>query len=287
MENFRPVYDDQDVQIYYNTRYFAMNQSGKLDTHLIVICRRGMLQGEYSNKKFALEKDEILFISPGISLSQVMLSADFECIVLRISSTMMNTFLHNNSNLWNRTVYINNVNKYHLDSFSMQFTDKFHELLSMLINNEDDGFIHSDLGHDMIHSLLKSSILGLCYVMSVRSNNFDNPVDKKHQPTVFFNKFLALLQGRRIKHCKVEEYASELFITPKYLTVLCKRVSGKTANEWIREYTLADITYYLDNTNLSIKEISHRMGFESPSFFGKYVKQYLGCTPQQYRERTE
>lgn len=69
------------------------------------------------------------------------------------------------------------------------------------------------------------------------------------------------------------------------LTMICKKNSGKTANEWIREYTLAAITHELRNTELSVKGISNKTGFSNMSFFSRYVKQHLGCTPMEYRDR--
>ena len=81
----------------------------------------------------------------------------------------------------------------------------------------------------------------------------------------------------------MEAYASELCISPKYLTVVCKRNSGKTANEWITEQVLEDIRYCLKQTDLNIKQICARLGFPNSSFFGKYVKDHFGMTPMQFR----
>jgi AraC-type DNA-binding domain-containing proteins len=81
----------------------------------------------------------------------------------------------------------------------------------------------------------------------------------------------------------VNDYAAQLCISAKYLTIISKKNSGRTANAWIQEYTLSAITNYLRTTDLSVKEISHRLGFSNTSFFGKYVKDHLGCSPLEYR----
>lgn len=57
------------------------------------------------------------------------------------------------------------------------------------------------------------------------------------------------------------------------------------ALQWIEEYTVADINYYLRSTEYSVKEIANILGFPNPSFFGKYVKQQLGCTPMEHRNK--
>ena len=82
----------------------------------------------------------------------------------------------------------------------------------------------------------------------------------------------------------MEYFARQLCITPKYLSIICKRHSGKTAIDWITEYTLADITYYLRSTSMSIKEVSGILGFSNTSFFGKYVREHLHTSPLKYRE---
>ena len=41
-------------------------------------------------------------------------------------------------------------------------------------------------------------------------------------------------------------------IKPKYLSTISKKVSGKSPLEWISEYVMEDIRYYLANTNLTI-----------------------------------
>jgi AraC-like DNA-binding protein len=100
---------------------------------------------------------------------------------------------------------------------------------------------------------------------------------------VHFQHFLDLLHSNNVKRRTVEAYASELCISPKYLTVVCKKNSGKTANEWITEHVLEDIRYYLRQTDLSIKQICDKLAFPNTSFFGKYVKDHFGVTPLEFR----
>ena len=92
-------------------------------------------------------------------------------------------------------------------------------------------------------------------------------------------------QGNKII-CQALAVACKLCISPKYLTAVCKKNSGKTANEWITEQVLEDIRYYLRQTDLSIKQICDRLGFPNPSFFGKYVKDHFGMTPMEFRNYT-
>ena len=74
-------------------------------------------------------------------------------------------------------------------------------------------------------------------------------------------------------------------ITPKYLSTICRTISGKSPTDWISEHVVADIVHYLRNTDLSAKEIGEELGFANASFFGKYVRQHLGVSPNEYRRK--
>ena len=79
-------------------------------------------------------------------------------------------------------------------------------------------------------------------------------------------------------------YADKLCITPKYLSIICKKNSGKTAKEWIQEYVTENVRFYLKSTDKSIKEISDILGFPNPSYLGRYVKERFGMSPKTYRD---
>ena len=99
-----------------------------------------------------------------------------------------------------------------------------------------------------------------------------------------FKRFLDLLNASPYKRRSVASYANELYISPKHLTAIVKKSSGKTANQWIKERLLEEIRFYLKQTDLSIKQVSDKLDFPNPSFFGKYVKEHLGMTPGEFRD---
>ena len=100
-----------------------------------------------------------------------------------------------------------------------------------------------------------------------------------------FNRFLQILSESQVKRQTVESYADQLCVSPKYLSAVCKKTSGKTAMQWINEYVMEDIRYYLKETSLTIKEISTTLGFPNLSFFGKYTKRSIGMSPKEYRNQ--
>ncbi len=105
------------------------------------------------------------------------------------------------------------------------------------------------------------------------------------QKDYLFQRFMRLLVEQEVKQRTVEWYGHELCVTPKYLSSVCRQVSGRTAFEWINQFVLADIRYQLKYTSRTIQEVADYLDFPNASFFGKYVRQHVGCPPKEYRLR--
>ena len=106
----------------------------------------------------------------------------------------------------------------------------------------------------------------------------DSPINKN-----LAHDFLFLLSEDRCQHRSVSFYADKLCVSSKYLSHIVKKETGKTVSKWIKEQLTEQIRNLLLNTSLSCKEIAMRLGFPNTSFFGKFTKEHLGCSPMQYR----
>lgn len=174
--------------------------------------------------------------------------------------------------------YVRKMHVITLEEPDLQFYTNFYEMLRMYFDQRADHPFRTDV----IQSLLRGGVLGLCGALKQRVLNDDVPIETQTSNN-HFQRFLDRLHSLDIKHHSVEWYANELCISPKYLSALCKKNSGKTANEWITEHVVEDIRYYLKQTDYSIKQICDLLGFPNTSFFGKYVKEHFGMTPGQVR----
>lgn len=98
-------------------------------------------------------------------------------------------------------------------------------------------------------------------------------------------RFLGMLDnGAYRTNREVTYYASELCVTPKYLSEICKKVSGHSANFWINRYTILDISRCLRDKSLTFVQISDMFHFSSPAYFSRYVQHNLGMNPTDYRD---
>ena len=82
----------------------------------------------------------------------------------------------------------------------------------------------------------------------------------------------------------VSFYADKLCVTAKYLSLVVKNVSGKSAGDWIDEYVILEAKALLKSSNMTIQEIADVLNFANQSFFGKYFKHHTGVSPKEYRK---
>jgi AraC-like DNA-binding protein len=216
-------------------------------------------------------------VPQNMTVTDVMVSPDFNLKAMFLTNRILQSFLREKMSIWNDMMYIHRQYVVTMDEDEILFYTHFYDMLSLAIAKGKDNPLHTDV----IQSLLRSAILALCGAMKQKlslATEYHVKTSDNH-----FQRFLDLLHSNDIRRRTVEAYASELYISPKYLTAVCKKNSGKTANEWITEQVLEDIRYYLKQTDFSIKQICNRLGFPNTSFFGKYVKDHFGMTPMQLR----
>ena len=98
-------------------------------------------------------------------------------------------------------------------------------------------------------------------------------------------RFIDLLErGDYRRNRDVAYYADKLCVTPKYLSEVSKKLSGRTAGFWITRYTSLDISRLLRDRRLTFTDISDMFGFSSLSHFSCYVQTNLGAKPSDFRE---
>ena len=276
-EDIQIGYSDNDIVVVDSIQQFAEVSTALVSMNAVVICTSGKVQGFINGKQIELHQNQVAIIPQNIIVTDVMVSPDFNLKAMFLTNRILQSFLREKMNVWNDMMYVHRHHIVTMDEDEILFYTHFYDMLKLTFNRGKDNPFRTDV----IQSLLRSAILGLCGAMKQYF-----PVDIEFQgktSDAYFQHFLDLLHSTVVKHRTVEAYANDLCISAKYLTTICKRHSGKTANEWITEHVMGDIRYYLKQTDFSIKQICDRLGFPNPSFFGKYVKDHFGMTPMEFR----
>ena len=273
-------YSDDDIVIIDNVRNLVDPQVTRMNMHLLTICTGGRAHGSINGQEIELRKNQVAVCPPNVTLTNLMVSPDFDFKAMFFTTRILQSFLREKMNLWNKVMYIHHLHVVSMNDAEMTYYSHFYEMLRMIIDNKDDAPFKTEV----IQALLRAAFLALCGRMVLERPDVAAEDHATKASTSLFQRFLHLLSFTQEKHRTVESYASELCVSAKYLSAVCKKASGKTANEWITEHVLEEIRYQLCHTDHSIKQICAMLGFPNPSFFGKYVRDHFGMTPVQLRQ---
>jgi AraC-like DNA-binding protein len=85
----------------------------------------------------------------------------------------------------------------------------------------------------------------------------------------------------------IRDLAAELRLSPAYLQRLFKNETGICMGEWLSEQRLQRAAYLLSSSYLSIKEITHAVGYEHTSSFIRAFERRFLQAPARYRKQSE
>lgn len=270
-------YADGDIIVLDKIGAVPIDETVKLDMVIMLYLVKGRLQGEINGKICNAAAGDIVVCLPNSFLSNYMMSPDVEMKIVALSYSAIKSNMQVNKDMFALMSYVSRNPIIHLDDERQELVAKYYAIIDHKIKRPH-GYFHKEI----MHSIFQCFFFELFAMIAPHVQYADNGASMK-QANLLFSRFIEMLTQNNGKVRSVKRYAEELCITPKYLSFISKNVSGKTALEWIHQYTMETIVRYLKHSNLSIKEIADMLEFPNLSFFGKFTKNHLGVSPTEYR----
>ena len=82
----------------------------------------------------------------------------------------------------------------------------------------------------------------------------------------------------------LKHIAAASYLSPYHFARLFKKITGITPHTYLAGLRIAQARSLLAETNVSISEISARVGYASASHFTRAFRQSTGLTPRAFRE---
>ncbi len=267
---------DGDVASYDRVKDIMRLYPLKPMSNMIALCCGGESKLRTCGRTYDVKAGDVIICPPNVKIDDSNYSDGFECKVLCLSDHIIQGLLRDKVEVWHHAVYINQLNIISTSNVCAEEFGFYYSLIRSKIVN------HKEVApKEILLALVRAFLLEMCFILE---NTHHTDRDQKlSQGKVLFNRFLGLLSNSEVKRQPITYYAGLLAITPKYLTMLCLKYSNKTASEWVVQYTIEEVRFYLKSSNLSIKEISAKLGFSNMSHFGSYVRKHLGVSPSEFR----
>lgn len=247
------------------------------EAYVAVLCLGGKASCTIEGIVYDIEKNDLILAHPNQFIQNAMISCDFKCHGMLMSPTYFENVFMLSGNIWEASLNIREQPLLHLseqevDDFLLDFKVLKHKLSATHLPH-----------HEQIVKLMLQSLVFEFYDRI--SPMLKQPISSRNYTSaeVIFKHFISLTSKEAPRRREVIYFANKLCITPKYLSTICKKQSGKTASEIINCITVNYIKNMLTSTDKTIKEIANETGFGNLSFFGKYVKRELNMSPRQFR----
>jgi AraC-like DNA-binding protein len=133
---------------------------------------------------------------------------------------------------------------------------------------------------DMINSLFT---LVLCELLNVYENDMELQNLNMNKNSI--SPVLRYIE-KNYRTCTLESTAAFFNMSPNYMTTLLKQRTGSSYKELLQRQRLNRAGQLLRNTQLSVTETAHAVGYENVSFFYKKFKEQFGYLPKEYRALT-
>lgn len=82
----------------------------------------------------------------------------------------------------------------------------------------------------------------------------------------------------------VQYCASAMHMSPRYLSDLLRKETGRSTQEHIHHYIIEKAKVRLLNSKESASEVAYYLGFEYPQYFSKIFKKKTTMSPNEYRQ---
>lgn len=157
------------------------------------------------------------------------------------------------------------------------------KLKNIIENIEDENYQFDKIGHK---EFLKALVIMMIIIIERGSNGQENRVlnvnKTSHKTFLLFRQLLE--QNYRELHT-VSDYAKLLKISTKTLNNYISDCSPLSPLEIINGRIILEAKRMLRYTDLMIKEIGYKLGFEDPSYFVKFFKRETNLLPISFREQ--
>ena len=247
----------------------------KMNFILIGLSTRGQIKYSMDTKKQVVNAGDLLVVSERHIIDDYKPSKDMEGLCIMMSVDFFHEIIKTVHDVSSLFVFARMHPVLKLQSEEIEtFKEYFQVIKQKLIDN------HNHFRKDLIRTLMLAMFYDVGNVIYRVKNSNESMLSYEK----LFTAFLKILEENCRKERRVAWYAQQLKITPKYLSHAVKRVSGRSAVEWIENYVTMELRVMLKNSSLSIKEIANELNFPNQSFLGKYFKEHVGVSPSTYRK---
>ncbi len=268
-------YNDGLIALVEHSCELYPRQAVRVEAIVLTLCTSGKASLHLNGTPYEAKAGDLIVCTPNTIVEGTEADADFDACGIVLARTYAEQLTVMSGSNWDARLFIERHPVFALNEEEASLFRQYYDLLRTKLTRPRRKH-HRELAHALLTAFLYDF-----YDTTERLAQFQPPLYTSGER--LFKAFTDLVTGTHPRPRNVAWYADRLNVTPKYLSTVVKERSGEPASAFIQRYIISDITYLLRHTTKSIKEIAIELDFPNLSFFGKYVRHHLGCSPKQFR----
>ena len=261
------------------TETFFTNHPVKVSFVVAILCLAGQIRFRYNLQEVEICVNDVFVVQKGTIGEFLGMSQDARIVVMAFDPEYFRTASQVEA-IMSIQRRLHHSPCFHLTDERMEETLTIYRLMKAKILEKDNPFRKG---------ALLGYAQGLAYngyyqqFASLSSEN-EKSREKTSRKQELYDRFIKEVQKSYTRERSISYYAGVLCVTPKYLSQVIHRVSGRFASEWITDFVILEAKALLKSRKYTVQQIADMLHFANQSFFGAYFKKYAGCSPTVYKE---
>ena len=249
-----------------NVDTYFVNYPIKPSFIIVFFCLTGNMRFQINLQEYELHSNDILVIHNGMIGEYHGMSDNTKFIVIAFAPEFLQISHQIEATMsLQRRFYVSPL--YHLNEKSARDFTTIYQLMKAKIKETDNPF-------------RKGVLLGYMQILIYDAYNYllksetdsGKPKEKIGRQQELYTQFIKEVQKNYTKERSISYYADVLCVTPKYLSQIVHKVSGRFASDWITDYVILEAKALLKSKKYTVQQIADILNFANQSFFGKYFK---------------
>lgn len=251
----------------------------RLNQLTLLFVLQGEIQINIDYYPYKITANDYLMITPAHLAQPTSMTSDFKAKLLVIDLEFIELFRPND--ISPSISNIMEIRKHPVTPFTQ---DEMRHIMKYIALLKEKIHLRNHLLHPAVIKVTFLSFMLEVFNIMMGKRDFSAP-SKPTRREEIANNFFALL----LEHCKEEHevsyYADKLFITPQYMSLVLKDVTGKTANVLIDHAIMIEAKIMLRSQEYTVQQIADILHFADQSSFGKFFKKKAGVSPLEYKKK--
>lgn len=144
-------------------------------------------------------------------------------------------------------------------------------------------------GYDLV---LKSLVMKLMVLILRETGNYETAADEKictfesSEKSNIVHTIISFMNQNYMHDISLDKISKNMYLSPVYISKIFKEETGDSPINYLIKIRLEQASFLLrSDNNMSVKEISKRVGYDDAYYFSKLFKKYYGASPSRWQAR--